>query len=63
MFTPLQRAVWSVICATGIDMRVIAGTGKWIDLPAKQIAVKRFGAFWIVGWDLKPNNACILFLL
>src|SRR6266513_103611 len=63
MFTPLQRAVRTIVCAAGIDVPVIAITGKWIDFPAKQIAVKRLGAFWIVGWDFKPSDACILFLL
>jgi hypothetical protein len=42
---------------------VIAVTGKWIDFPAKQIAIERLGALWIVGWDFKPGDACILFLL
>ena len=63
MFTLLQRAVRAVVCAAGIDMQVIAVTGKSIDFPAKQIAVKRLGAFRIVGRDFKPNDACLLFLL
>jgi hypothetical protein len=63
MVTPLQRAIRTIICAAGIDVPVIAATGKWSDLPAKQVAVKRLGAFRIVGRDFKPNDACILFLL
>jgi hypothetical protein len=63
MFTPLHRSVWTVVCAAGINVPVIAATGKWIDFPAKQSAIKRVGSFRIVCWDFKPNDACILFLL
>src|SRR5438552_9949882 len=63
MFTPLYRAVWTIVRAAGIDVPVITATGKWSDFPAKQITVKRRGAFGIVGRDFKPNDVCILFLL
>src|ERR1043166_2651989 len=56
MFAPLQCAVRTVVCAPGIDVPVIATTGKRIDLPAKQIAVKSLGALRIVGRSFKPND-------
>src|ERR1041385_1485265 len=61
LFAPFQRTVRSVVGAAGIDVPVIARSGKWIHLPAKQIAIKRLGAFGIVRRDFKPNDACILF--
>src|SRR5262249_23664233 len=47
LFAPFQRTVRSVVRAAGIDVPVIARSGKWIHLPAKQIAVKSLGAFGI----------------
>jgi hypothetical protein len=52
-----------IVGATGVDMPVIPSSWEWSDLPAKQIAVKRLGAFGVVGWNFKPNDACCLFLL
>jgi hypothetical protein len=43
-------------------MPIVPSPWERIDVPAKQIAVERLRAFWIVGWDFKPNDACWLFL-
>src|SRR5438094_10141793 len=63
LFTGHQCAIWRIVGAASIDVPVIASPGKWIDLPAKQIAVTRPGAFRIVSRDFKPTDACSLFLL
>src|SRR5438270_3034488 len=59
---PLERTIGRIVGAARIDVPVIASARKGIDLPAKQIAIKRLGTVGVVGRDFKPNDARLLFL-
>jgi len=63
MLASLQRAIGSIIGTTSVNVPILASTGKWIDLPAKQIAIKRCGALRIVRRNFKPNDVCSLLFL
>jgi len=59
----LECTIGGIVGSARVDVPVIASPGKGIDLPAKQIAIKRLRTVGVVCRDFKPNDARRLFLL
>src|SRR4030095_10152325 len=63
MFSFLKSAILRVVGTAGVDVPVIVRARDWINLPAKQVAVKHLSALRVVRRNSKPHDACCLFLL
>src|SRR4029450_6883074 len=63
LFAFLDPAVGRIVAATSINVPKRLRSGSSLDFPAKQVAVKFFDAFRVIGRDSKPNDAVSLFLL